>query len=94
MNIEHLFAPFSPQETNFVERLRYWVAAMPDEIAFRYLTYGGTLTEQLTYKQLDQRARSIAAHLAAMGLKGQRALLMYPSGLDFVAAFLVATTPV
>ena len=60
---------------------------MPDELAFRYLTYGGTLTEQLTYKQLDQRARSIAAHLAAMGLKGQRALLMYPSGLEFVAAF-------
>ena len=87
MNIEHLFAPFNPQETNLVERLRYWMAAMPDELAFRYLTYGGTLTEQLTYKQLDQRARSIAAHLAAMGLKGQRALLMYPSGLEFVAAF-------
>ena len=60
---------------------------MPDETAFRYLTYGGTLTEQLTFRQLDQRARSIGAHLAAMGLRGQRALLMYPSGLEFVAAF-------
>ena len=87
MNIEHLFAPFNPQETDLVDRVRYWMAAMPDEIAFRYLTYGGTLTEQLTYKQLDQRARSIAAQLASMGLKGQRALLMYPSGLEFVAAF-------
>lgn len=85
--IEKLFEPFNPTDTNLVDRLRYWTDAQPDDIAFRYLTYGGTLTDQLTYGRLDLLARSIAAQLVAMGMKGQRALLMYPPGLEFVAAF-------
>jgi len=40
-----------------------------------------------TYADLDRKARSIATRLLNMGLEGERALLLYPSGLDFVAAF-------
>jgi 8-amino-7-oxononanoate synthase/acyl carrier protein len=87
VKLEHLFEPFDPPETNLVERLRYWTAAQPDDMAFRYLSYGGTLTNELTYKKLDLLARSIAAQLVSMGMKGQRALLMYPPGLEFVTAF-------
>lgn len=87
VTLEHQFEPFDPPETNLVDRLRYWTAAQPDDTAFRYLTYGGTLTNELTYKKLDLLARSIAAQLVAMGMKGQRALLMYPPGLEFVSAF-------
>ena len=41
----------------------------------------------LTYAGLDLRARAIAATLLRQGAGGQRALLLYPPGLDFVAAF-------
>ena len=41
----------------------------------------------LTYQQLDERARTVAARLTSMGLEGQRALLLYPAGLDFIVAF-------
>ncbi|MDF5730186.1 MAG: type I polyketide synthase, partial [Rhizonema sp. PD38] len=36
---------------------------------------------------LDRCAKVIAAQLQSMGATGQRALLLYPSGLEFIAAF-------
>ena len=43
---------------------------------------------ELTYAQLDLRARAIAAHLQDMAEPGDRALLLYPPGPDFISAFL------
>jgi acyl-CoA synthetase (AMP-forming)/AMP-acid ligase II len=42
----------------------------------------------LTYRELDQRARSIAQGLLRYADPGDRALMMYPAGLDFIEAFL------
>ena len=42
---------------------------------------------QLTYGQLDQRARVIAGLVRDHVGAGARALLVYPAGLDFIAAF-------
>lgn len=41
----------------------------------------------LTYAQLAQQAKAIAAALAEAARPGDRALLVYPAGLDFIAAF-------
>ena len=41
----------------------------------------------LTRGELDRRARALAARLQARGLAGRRALLLYPPGLEFIAAF-------
>ena len=87
MNLEELFAPFSPPETNFLERLRYWAAARPNEKAYNFLDAGEVLSETLTFAQLDEKARAIAAMLVSNGFAGKRALMMYPPGLDFVKAF-------
>ena len=91
MDLKHLFEPFSPPETNFLERLRYWAVAQPDKPAFRFLDKsendGQDDVELVTYAQLDERARAVAAKLVSMGFAGKRALLMYPPGLEFVVAF-------
>ncbi len=42
---------------------------------------------RLTRGELDRRARAVASRLQARGLAGQRALLLYPPGLEFIAAF-------
>ena len=84
--VEQLLDPFSPPETNLVDRLRYWRSAKPDELAFRFLVDGDSDAISLTYSQLDERVRACAAKLTAMGLSGQRALLMYPSGIEFIVA--------
>jgi len=43
--------------------------------------------QSYTYQQLDEKARSIAALLQKQNLKGERALLLYAPGLDYIAGF-------
>jgi 8-amino-7-oxononanoate synthase len=88
VNAKDLLAPYSPPETTFLERLRYWAVAQPDKIAFRFLDGGEEETASLTFSQLDERARAIATKLVSMGYAGERALMMYPPGLEFVTAFM------
>ncbi len=87
MSLEKLLAPFRPPTTHLVDRLRYWAEAQNSEIAFAFLADGETTEQTWSYGELDQKARAIAARLQALGLAGERALLLYPPGLDFVAGF-------
>ncbi|MDJ0718180.1 MAG: fatty acyl-AMP ligase [Prochloraceae cyanobacterium] len=57
----------------------------PNKKAYTFLKDGETEEVSLTYEELDQRARGIASHLQAW--QGERALLLYPSGLEFITAF-------
>jgi len=63
-------------------------ADQPDRLAYRYLEDGESNEREFSYRQLDARVRTIAGLLQAHGVrKGDRVLLLYPSGLDYVAAF-------
>lgn len=63
-------------------------AAEGDRIALIFLDHDDDELA-LTYRDLDQAARSIGTALADCGVgRGDRALLMYPPGPDYVAAFL------
>ena len=75
------------QFSTLVDLLRFRASRDPDRTAFTFLTDETTEAERLTYGQLDRGARAIAAALAANNQPGDRALLLYPSGLQFVAAF-------
>lgn len=85
--VEQLLHPYSPPETTLVDRLRYWQSAKPDVTAYQYLSDGVNVSETITFSQLDERVRACAAKLISLGFRGQRALLMYPSGIDFIVAF-------
>jgi len=61
--------------------------AQPDQRAYTYLVDGITESDTLTYRQLDRRSREIAVMLQSALDQGDRALLMYSPGLDFVSAF-------
>ncbi len=56
------------------------------DIGYTFLGRDGAV-EECSYRRLDARARDIGAALAERGLRGERLLLMYPPGLDFVTAF-------
>ncbi|OBR47788.1 non-ribosomal peptide synthetase [Paraburkholderia tropica] len=60
----------------------------PDRVALRFLGDGETVTDTLTYGELDAQARRLAAHLIAQGGAGERALLLYPTGPQYIVAFL------
>ncbi|MEX0866094.1 MAG: aminotransferase class I/II-fold pyridoxal phosphate-dependent enzyme, partial [Pirellulales bacterium] len=70
-----------------VHLLRHRAEHNPDDLAFVYLVNGENEEQRLTYAELDAQARAIGAWLESAGLEGQRALMLYPAGLEFVKAF-------
>ena len=58
-----------------------------NDVAYRFLHRGENETCSLTYKDLDSRARAIAAYLQSLDVVGERALLLYPPGIEFITAF-------
>jgi acyl-CoA synthetase (AMP-forming)/AMP-acid ligase II/acyl carrier protein len=72
---------------SLVEVLRERARVRPDRPVYTFLDDGEREGARLSYAELDRRARGIAARLQDRGLRGQRALLLYPQGLEFMAAF-------
>ncbi len=70
---------------NLVELLRWRAYARRDDYAYRYLR-DDDCTAAVTYGELDSRARGIASFLQHTGLAGERVLLFYEAGLDYLAA--------
>ncbi|MGB2924964.1 MAG: AMP-binding protein [Limnothrix sp.] len=58
------------------------------DLAYIFLENGKTETATLTYKQLLEQVFGLAQYLQTFTKKGDRLLLVYPAGLDFVVAFL------
>jgi acyl-CoA synthetase (AMP-forming)/AMP-acid ligase II/acyl carrier protein len=82
-------APLTPHgaPASLVELLRWRAAVQPGEPALHFLSDGTTEKARLTYAELDQQARAFGGWLQAQGLAGQRVLLLFPPGLEFVTAF-------
>ncbi|KAF2410814.1 non-ribosomal peptide synthase domain TIGR01720/amino acid adenylation domain-containing protein [Pseudomonas antarctica] len=70
-----------------VQSLQRRAAQTPDQVALRFLAEAAEHNVVLSYRDLDQRARTIAAALQANAALGERAVLLFPSGPDYVAAF-------
>ena len=67
--------------------LRWRAFEQPELRPYTYLLDGEAEGDHLTYAALDCQARSIAALLQSYRAAGERALLLYPAGLEFIAAF-------
>ncbi|KAA0944446.1 non-ribosomal peptide synthetase [Pseudomonas sp. ANT_H14] len=70
-----------------VQSLQHRAAQTPDQLALRFLAESAEQNVVLSYRDLDLRARTIAAALQATACQGDRAVLLFPSGADYVAAF-------
>ncbi|WP_442482237.1 AMP-binding protein [Aeoliella sp. SH292] len=69
-----------------VDLLRQQAARFGDRTAYIYLDEQSG-HESISFRELDQRARAIAANLREELDPGDRVLLMYPAGLEFISAF-------
>jgi acyl-CoA synthetase (AMP-forming)/AMP-acid ligase II/acyl carrier protein len=74
----------SDLSTTWVELLQVRAARSGQREAFRFFTEAATDEARLTYAQLDEQARAVATPLRASCKVGDRALLLYPPGLEFV----------
>ncbi|MBW4428177.1 MAG: amino acid adenylation domain-containing protein [Nostoc desertorum CM1-VF14] len=70
-----------------VELLRYRSSRQAKQLSYTFLADGETEGDRLTYQELDRCSRAIASQLQSLGLSGERALLLYPPGLEYLAAF-------
>ena len=57
-----------------------------EDLACRHIADDGSIAE-CTYGQLGVMSRMLGAELQARGEIGDRAILLYPSGLEFIVAF-------
>jgi acyl-CoA synthetase (AMP-forming)/AMP-acid ligase II len=73
--------------STLVEILRWRALHQPDQRTHTYLIDGEGEGDHLTHATLDHQARSIGALLQNNRAGGERALLLYPAGLEFIAAF-------
>lgn len=74
--------------STFVALLRDRASEQSADPALGFLPQNDSVETWLNCQELDEQARAIAARLQSMGGSGQRALLLYPPGLEFVAALL------
>lgn len=84
-------APTFTTETDcctWVDLLRSRALSSPNRRAYTFLIDGDEREVHSTYRQLDQRARAIASRLQSLGAEGERVVLLYPAGLEYIAAFL------
>ncbi|WP_367045438.1 fatty acyl-AMP ligase [Streptomyces sp. Je 1-332] len=74
----------------FTELVLARTSALGPKDAFIFLPDDakGSAPQHLTYSQLDQEARRIGSWLQERGASGRQVLLLYPSGLEFIKAFV------
>ena len=75
---------FKPK--TLVDLVRWRAENEPDKIAYSYMK-DDKKQVHLSYGELDRRARAIAAFFQQKGLTGERALLLYPPGLEYITGF-------
>ena len=83
----HGSSPLQPHgaPSTIADILEHRALLQGDQLAYAFL-HDGKIAQSVTYLELDQRARAIAARLLALEADGP-VLLLYPSDLDFIAAF-------
>lgn len=70
-----------------VELLRVRAESSPDRVVYRFLPGDAKPEQRTTYAELDRRARNIASRIRERAGRRERALLLVPPGLDYVAAY-------
>ncbi len=68
--------------------LFFELGSVAQKRVFRAVDQNGLQLDGVTYGQLQGRAAAVATQLRNRSLAGQRVLLIYPPGLEFISAFL------
>lgn len=72
-----------------LDLMRQRAESYQDKVAFDYCRFhpGGEEHSQLTYRDLDLKARAVAGVLQRQGAAGERVLVLCHTSLDFIVAF-------
>src|SRR5947207_1717212 len=73
---------------DFGAHIRSVMAATPEQLAIRHLLRGEEEGLGLTFGDLDRTARSLGALFQARRAQGERAIMLFETGVEPIAAFL------
>jgi acyl-CoA synthetase (AMP-forming)/AMP-acid ligase II len=73
--------------SSLVELLAKRAESQPDARAYVFLSDRGTEEAAITFRQLHDAANALATRLSGIARPGERALLVFPPGLEFIVAF-------
>jgi len=83
----HCLPELAVDHATLVDLLRWRGKYQPDQVAYIFLPDGDAEEVKITYQELDRRARGIGALLQSRQITNQPVLLLYPPGLEYLAAF-------
>lgn len=86
MSVNELMTATAGMPVHNALALRAW--AHPDKTLFTFLDEKGEVSGKLSYQALFREAAYIARTLEECSQAGDRVVLFYPQGLEFIAAFL------
>ena len=78
--------PDVPNAQSVADIVQQRAKTQPDFEILTYLADGETDERPLTYAAFDRQAQLVAGYLQAQGLKGERVLLLFPQGLEYMIA--------
>ena len=74
-------------ENTIVDFLKYNNSIRPTKIAYRFLKYDKEEDIEITFEILFQKSKIIATQLQQATQKGDRVLLVFPQGPEFIISF-------
>ena len=83
---DHIFG-VDRQPVTLVDLLEWRARFQPERVAYTLLVDGETERISLSWSELHRKARLIGQRLTSIGAAGERVVLLYPSDLEYVAAF-------
>ncbi len=79
---------FARERATILDVLDHWAIHRSDAPAYTFVAQDGSEQRSISFLGLHREVERIAAHLASRIETGDRVLLAFPSGIDFIVAFL------
>ncbi|MBN9393019.1 MAG: fatty acyl-AMP ligase [Chloroflexi bacterium] len=79
---------FDEQYVNLAEAIHATCLANLEKRAFTFVSDGELAETHMSYGELDEKGRAVAAYLQQFTRPGDRAILLYPPGLDALPGFI------
>ncbi len=88
VDLQTYFGEQPPPRDHFISVVEHWATIRPDETAYVF-TDVESVEQRLTYAQLWTEIQGLAGHMQSdcRVRAGDRVLLVYPPGLDFIIGF-------
>ncbi|GHB55137.1 hypothetical protein GCM10010347_26310 [Streptomyces cirratus] len=77
-----------PRFPSIPAALSHWAAHRPDDVAYTFVGTGLEVEQNVTFRELEDASLKVAAALQSTARRGDRILLLFPPGLDYLVAFL------